>query len=101
MWVIVLFDLPVVEPKERKAASEFRNFLQKEGFHMSQYSVYYRLTSGKEAVDNYIKKIKGALPLKGKIDIISITDKQYENIISFSGKEINSREKTNKQFLLF
>ncbi len=101
MWMIVLFDLPVVAKPDRKAASLFRRFLLDEGFHMSQYSVYYRLLSGKEAVEAYTNKIKKALPQKGKVDIISITDKQYENIHSFSGHEAKRRKKTSKQYQLF
>ena len=101
MWVIVLFDLPVVDPQKRKEASQFRNFLLDNGFHMSQYSVYYKLLSGKEAMDGLIDKIKKSLPREGKVDIISITDKQYENIVSFYGRELQAEKKTNGQFLLF
>jgi CRISPR-associated protein Cas2 len=86
MWMMVLFDLPVITPEERKAASGFRKSLLDQGFHMSQFSVYYRLISGKEALDGYIKTIQKQLPKKGKVDIIAITDKQYEGIISFSGR---------------
>ena len=54
MWMIVFFDLPVITPAERKTASGFRKFLLDQGFHMSQFSVYYRLLSGKEALNGYI-----------------------------------------------
>ena len=101
MWMIVLFDLPVVTKPERRAATNFRNLLLDEGFHMSQYSVYYRLLSGKEALEGYVNKIRKSLPEKGKVDIISITDKQYENIHSFSGNELRTKRKTQQQFLLF
>jgi len=37
-----MFDLPVVEKAERKAATEFRNALLDLGFEMSQFSVYMR-----------------------------------------------------------
>lgn len=100
MWMMVLFDLPVVEKIDRKKASEFRSFLLDEGFQMSQYSVYMKLLSGKEAVKQYSNKITKALPNKGKVDIICITDKQYENIISFSCRE-KHKKKTSKQFILF
>ena len=42
MWMMVLFDLPVVEPEERKAAADFRNFLKDQGYEMAQFSVYVR-----------------------------------------------------------
>lgn len=48
MWMMVLFDLPVLEKEERKEASDFRKFLLDEGFTMSQFSVYLKLLSGKE-----------------------------------------------------
>jgi len=99
--MIVLFDLPVVTPEEQKTASRFRKALLDQGFHMSQYSVYYKLLSGKEAIDSYINNIKAQLPPKGKVDILAITDKQYENIISFSGKTKEKNKKNPTQLLLF
>jgi len=101
MWMIVLFDLPVVTPEERKKASSFRKSLLDQGFHMSQYSVYYRLLPGKEAIDGYIKEIQAQLPATGKVDILTITDKQYEGIISFSGKIKEKNKKNPTQLLLF
>ena len=101
MWMLVLFDLPVVTPDERKTASQFRKFLLDQGFHMSQFSVYYRLLSGKEALDVYIKNIQTQLPRKGKVDIIAITDKQYEGIVSFSGKTKGKNKQKLSQLLLF
>jgi len=101
MWMIVLFDLPVITPAERKIASVFRKSLLDQGFHMSQFSVYYRLLSGKEALDGYIKNIQDKLPPKGKVDILTITDKQYEGIISFSGKNKEKNKQKPSQLLLF
>jgi CRISPR-associated protein Cas2 len=101
MWVIVLFDLPVVKEVDRKAATKFRNFLLDEGFCMCQFSVYMKLVSGKEVVETYYGRIKKELPQRGKVDIIYITDKQYENIYSFNGREKNEKNKSEYQFLLF
>ena len=57
MWMMVLFDLPVVESDERKAATDFRNFLLDNGFAMVQYSIYIKLFSGKDACEKYYKLI--------------------------------------------
>ncbi len=51
MWMMVLFDLPVLTKKERKAATRFRNFLLDQAFAMSQFSVYMRFCAGKEQVE--------------------------------------------------
>lgn len=40
MRIIVFFDLPVVNKKERKVYAQFRKFLLKDGYDMVQYSVY-------------------------------------------------------------
>lgn len=81
-----MFDLPVVEPEERKAATRFRNFLLDQGFHMAQFSVYYRLASGRDAALTLERKIAASVPDEGSVNILTITDKQYENIKSFRGK---------------
>lgn len=102
MWMLVLFDLPVVEPEERKAANRFRLYLKDMGFSMSQFSVYARFTSGKESVEAYIRKIEAALPPSGKVSILQFTDKQYENIITFRSRSRDaSGEKPPPQLELF
>ncbi len=98
--MLVLFDLPVVEKKERKAASDFRNFLLDHGFAMVQYSIYTKLFSGKDACEKYYRLIQQNLPEEGKVDIITITDKQYENIISYEATE-KVKKNEPQQLLMF
>jgi len=99
--MMVLFDLPVTAPEERKAATGFRNFLLDQGFEMAQFSVYVRYTSGKEAVAAMTKKVEAMIPPNGKVDILQFTDKQYENIVSFRGGNPGPRNKNPEQFVLF
>lgn len=103
MWMMVLFDLPVIEKKERKAATDFRNFLLDNGFSMVQYSIYTKLFSGKDACEKYYKLIVNNLPPSGKVDILTITDKQYSNIISYSsGDKIEKKSaRTTYVILIF
>lgn len=101
MWVTVMFDLPVVEKAERKAATEFRNALLDMGFEMSQFSVYMRFCTSPAQVDTYCKKVESALPHGGKVNILQFTDKQYERIVSFHGKAKQPANKTPDQFDLF
>ena len=86
MWMIVMFDLPVVEKAERRAATEFRNALLDLGFEMSQFSVYMRFCSSTAQIDTYCKRVEAALPVGGKVNILQFTDRQYERIIAFHGK---------------
>ena len=101
MWIMVLFDLPVVEKDDRKAATTFRNFLLDNGFSMIQYSIYTKIVSGKDCCTRIYNEIENNLPPDGNVDILSITDRQYENIISFSHKETKNRKNPSKQLLLF
>ena len=100
LWVLVMFDLPVVEKPDRIAATKFRNFLLDQGFAMAQFSVYYRMVSGKESARTIESRIQEQLPEYGSVQILSITDKQYENIKVFAGRQRENKEKKD-QLLLF
>ncbi len=100
LWMLVMFDLPVVEKTDRKAATKFRNFLLDNGFAMAQYSVYYKVLSGKDAAITMEKHISQNLPEYGSVQLVSITDKQYGCIKVFNGKKRQNNEKS-RQLLLF
>jgi CRISPR-associated protein Cas2 len=68
---------------------------------MIQYSIYIKVLSGTDACEKYYKSIELNLPHKGKVDILTITDKQYENIHSFVSSRKNQRKNESKQYLLF
>ena len=85
MWLFVMFDLPVITKKERKDAALFRKNLEKDGFTMHQYSVYIRYCGSLESAQVHIKRVKTLIPGKGHVSVLSITDKQYSNIIHIWG----------------
>lgn len=101
MWLVVLFDLPVGTKKERKAATNFRLKLLDLGFEMSQFSVYLRFCAGKEQAEAYERRIEQSMPASGKVHIISITDKQYENIRTYRGRKREQAPQNPNQFALF
>jgi len=101
MWLCVFFDLPVGTAKERKAATRFRLKLLDLGFEMTQYSVYLRSCAGKEQAESYERKIEQAMPSAGKVHILAITDKQYENIRTYRGRNRERSPKNPEQFALF
>lgn len=101
MWVMALFDLPVITAPERKRATQFRNFLIDQGFEMVQFSVYARFAPSRERAETLTRRIGGAVPPDGKVDVLYFTDKQYEQIVSFRGKNGGSMPKTPDQLALF
>ena len=101
MWMMVLFDLPVLTKAERKSATKFREFLMDQGFDRCQLSVYMRFCAGKEQAEVYTKRVQAALPQAGRVQIVYFTDKQYENIISYDGPRRRPANKNPVQYTLF
>jgi CRISPR-associated protein Cas2 len=101
LWTQVIFDLPVTATEDRRAATQFRNHLLDLGFDMVQFSVYMKWVVGKEAAEVLINKVKTRLPEKGHVHILIITDKQYENIVTFLGRKSGKKMKNPDQLELF
>ncbi len=101
MWLFVMFDLPTETAAERKQAIGFRHDLLNLGFEMAQFSVYTRFCANSENALTYIKKIETLLPEGGKVSVLQFTDKQYERIISYSGRKKLKLKIAPAQFDLF
>lgn len=101
MWIMVLFDLPTTTKEERRAYTQFRDFLLDESFIMTQYSVYLRHTTGKAQSAPIIRKIKAAVPHEGRVDILQFTDRQYADIVSLRGKRRRDSRENPNQLALF
>ncbi len=101
MRVIVMFDLPVTTEKERKIATKFRNFLLDDGFIMMQYSVYSRICKNNDDLGKHINRIKANAPKNGNVRLIQLTEKQYNNIIMFSGTKSFEEDISIENLLVF
>lgn len=101
MWIFVMFDLPVTTREQARSATKFREFLLDEGFEKSQFSVYARFCNGKEQFETYMRRIESHLPDRGDIHVLSFTDRQYENIVRFSGQRRRRQRKNPDQLALF
>lgn len=87
MRVLVFFDLPVKTKRERRVATQFRNFLIKDGFYMIQYSVYARVCNGNDMAELHKQRLKCNVPNEGSIRVLTITEKQYENVEILLGRK--------------
>ncbi|NAS32187.1 CRISPR-associated endonuclease Cas2 [Flavobacteriaceae bacterium R38] len=101
MWVLVFFDLPTETRLERKAANRFRKNLIDDGFNMFQFSIYMRFCPSRENAAVHIRRTKNALPKKGKVGIMQITDKQFGMIELFHGQKEIPPEPPSQQLELF
>ena len=66
MWIMVMFDLPVIEKEDRKAATDFRKALLDNGFMMSQYSVYNEILWKKRKIAQVCKSHSFCFASEGK-----------------------------------
>lgn len=87
MRLLVMFDLPVKTKPDRRTATQFRNYLLKNGFYMVQFSIYCRICNGYESVESYEKKVEDNLPKKGSIRTLVVTEKQYQGMKLLVGKK--------------
>ncbi len=101
MWMMVMFDLPVLTKPQRRAANKFRLFLMDQGFDRCQLSVYMRFCGGKEQAAVYTRRVQASLPKAGNVQIIYFTDKQYENIVSYEGSSRQPAGKNPQQYTMF
>ena len=100
MWLLVMFDLPTGNTSERKAANNFRHTLLDIGFEMVQFSIYAKFCGGEPRRQAVLSTVSSALPADGKVNILTFTDKQYENIVRFEHRMPIKAEGRPKQFLL-
>lgn len=87
MRILVFFDLPVVQKKDRKEYQQFRKFLLNDGYIMLQYSVYSRICNGTDGVNKHMIRLKGNLPPRGSVRYLQVTEKQYSEMKFLVGKE--------------
>ena len=98
MWVLVMFDLPVLTKRQRKAANKFRLSLLDIGFLKCQLSVYAKFCTSKEQIRVVVRQVRSFLAPGGSVDILTITDVQFKNIICFQERR-NVGEKLRVQQL--
>lgn len=96
---MIFFDLPTKTKEEKRAASQFRTFLKKDGYYMMQWSVYSRICDGTDAVEMHKRRLKNNLPPYGSIRTLTLTEKQFESIDVLLGirksSEITSKDLTS------
>lgn len=90
MRLIVMFDLPVATKAEKKAYTEFRRFLVKDGYVMEQFSVYSRITLGRDSMLSHINRLKENLPATGCVTLFSMTEKQFEGRMLLVKQEVQT-----------
>lgn len=101
MWLVAMFDLPVVTKAQRQRAARFRRDLLARGFSMLQLSVYARHCSSEEFAEGVKADIRAVLPDDGQVRLVAITDRQFGKMEVFCGRKRGPTEEPMAQFMLF
>ena len=99
MRMLCMFDLPVDTKSEQKEYRKFRNYIMSEGFVMIQYSVYVRVCPSREYAQSLTKRIQKNVPKQGNVRLLSVTEKQYNDMKLLVGKK-NMKEKIGMERLI-
>lgn len=81
-----MYDLYMDDKSAVKQYNYFHRELIKLGFYRIQYSIYCKVLHNKDHCQNLINKITRVLPKKGQVRILTITEKQYQNMYILSGE---------------
>ncbi len=101
MWVLVFYDLPTETKRMQKEARCFRKCLEEDGFTLFQFSIYIRYCPSRENAQVHTKRVQDNLPKYGKVAIMSITDRQFEDIQIFYAKQEEEPPSVYVQLELF
>jgi len=101
VWMVVMFDLPMVSPYDKRRYAQFRKVLLRDGFSMLQFSVYGRHCPSEENAEVHEKRVVSALPPEGNVRIIKVTEKQFARMKTFYGKARRKTEEPPLQLSFF
>lgn len=101
MWLFAMFDLPVDTKTSRREYAQFRKKLLGAGFTMLQYSVYAKHLPSEEASESLRATVRAALPPRGQVRLMAVTDHQFGKMDVFYGKKRRAAEDPPMQIMLF
>ena len=100
MRIIVMFDLPTLTVEDNRNYRQFRKFLIKSGFIMMQESIYTKLALNPSSAELYRKQVRKAIPKDGLVQMLTITEKQFQDMELLLGKTQTTCLDSDKRFVI-
>ena len=85
VWLLVMFDLPVLTKIQRRESARYRKLLLNEGFDQLQLSVYSKYLINATGVRSCLRPIKEFVPVEGAVRVFLLTDTQWASQFRFWG----------------
>ncbi len=100
MWLITMFDVPVLTKEDRRNYTRLRKGLLRAGFLQLQFSVYARWTESEDGAKVVRRVVRGILPPGGEVRIVTVTERQFAKMEVYVGHSKTEAEAPPEQFLL-
>lgn len=94
MWVLAVYDCPMIEREERRDYTLFRKRLLQENFVQLQNSLYVRHFPTMAVAEATIQRIRLDIPTGAQVAFFLVTDKQYAMTREFYGPK-STKKKPN------
>lgn len=101
VWLLVMFDLPVLTKVQRKRANGYRKMLLDLGFNQVQLSVYSKYLVNASGVRGVLPSVKGNVPPDGEVRMLKLTDEQWAATYRYYGPREMPVEAKPEQLGLF
>lgn len=95
-----MFDLPTLTVAEQRDYRQFRRFLIKNGFIMMQESIYTKLVINPIIAKQYRKIVAKAVPQKGLVQMLTITEKQFSDMELLLGSTQTTYLDNDNRFII-
>lgn len=94
--LMIFYDIPNSNSKERKKYNKFRKYLKKNGFYQMQESVYIRKYKNKGQINRLINELEILSPIGSNVRSLLLTDNVFNQMKIISG-ELTFNEKILKK----
>ncbi len=101
MRILIMFDLPTETAEDRKSYRDFRKGIMRNGFFMMQESVYCKMVLNESAKNNAIAAVRKIRPDKGLVQILSVTEKQFQKMEFLVGSSNSEIIDTDERLVIF
>ena len=87
--IMLMFDLPVKTPKERRIYSQFRKAIIKRGYILFQKSVYIKLLRNISSARMEKNWIDSEAPADGRIHALNMNLEEFRKLTAIRGEPFN------------
>ena len=86
---IVMFDVPVDTPEQRRLASRFRSSLRRQGYSMLQKSIYIKLLRNIDTLPTEEKALHRIAPPEGTVQMLAMPVRYFVNMKAITGEPLD------------